>query len=752
MNDEAMDDLDSQAIESEAHFPPIGRRIPLFLAASGLYTATPFRFRIPWYRPNPQPFPIPNSPVQALPGPQPSPEEGAESELRLAHPFWRRREELRLDVDGRYPQMTASGTLFQGFGLRAHWIASLTGTGPNSWKGNIWFRDGSLGALPHTRVEIQVVRSWFRNQRKATITFRGGGARRRVVTYIWESASFHNVEFEFDSATGTSAVTSIGTCDHPNGPAGIRCENLSIETVYRRAGFRVSKSGGDGNVPIGGAGANAKWSDMEMHDAMQTFWSRFDDRARWSMWVFFAKLHERGSSLGGIMFDDIGPNHRQGTAMFNDSFIKKAPAGDPNPGAWVKRMKFWTACHEMGHAFNLAHSWQKSHPPSWGTPWIPLANEPEARSWMNYPYNVAGGQTAFFADFEFRFSDSELLFMRHAPSRFVQMGNADWFDQHGFEQAALSPEPSFALELRVHRTTDYFEFLEPVSLELKLTNISGEPKVVEESILSSGDKITVVLKKEGKAARRWAPYATYLFEEKKTVLPPGASIYGALNVSAGLNGFDIAEPGRYVAQVALDIGGEDVVSNVLGLRVAPPRGYDEEFVAQDFFTEDVGRTIALNGSMLLTGANDILEEVVGRLGTSRVADHARLALANPLTRDYKSLVLPAGTRDLTSAVKDNGKFQISKAKPSEAREQMIAVLTDDASAAADTFGHIDYKSHVDDLSEFLHHSGDSAAAADCQATLHQTLTKRGVISTVLADSEKKMKTYGKKPRTKSAVG
>ncbi len=34
---------------------------------------------------------------------------------------------------------------------------------------------------------------------------------------------------------------------------------------------------------------------------------------------------------------------------------------------------------------------------------------------MNYPYGVAGGESAFFADFEYRFSDGELLFMRHAP-------------------------------------------------------------------------------------------------------------------------------------------------------------------------------------------------------------------------------------------------------------------------------------------------------------------------------------------------
>ena len=68
-----------------------------------------------------------------------------------------------------------------------------------------------------------------------------------------------------------------------------------------------------------------------------------------------------------------------------------------------------------------------------GDPWIPLTDDSEARSFMNYPSRVAGGEAAFFGNFRFRFLDEELVFMRHAPRRFVQMGNEDWFSNHGFE-------------------------------------------------------------------------------------------------------------------------------------------------------------------------------------------------------------------------------------------------------------------------------------------------------------------------------
>jgi len=87
---------------------------------------------------------------------------------------------------------------------------------------------------------------------------------------------------------------------------------------------------------------------MELHDAMQVYWSRFSHKTPWSMWVLSTALHESGSALGGIVFEDIGPSRRRAAALFNDSFIKDAPAGDPDPAAWAARSRFWTACHEMG--------------------------------------------------------------------------------------------------------------------------------------------------------------------------------------------------------------------------------------------------------------------------------------------------------------------------------------------------------------------------------------------------------------------
>jgi len=676
-------------------------------------------------------------------------ERGLESELSELHlidasgtykwkvPFHSQREELRVDVDGLYPQMTASGTIRNGIGSELHWVASVMAAGSDRWNGGIWYKDGAGALLPHTIVDITLHRTPFGIGQAAVVTFSGGGVAERTRKYLYASRYFHPVEIEFDTVEGTSAVLEIDTTAHPNRPASLPAEMLSIGKVFRRAGFNVTNSGGSGVIPLAPAGADALWSDMEMHDAMQVYWSRFANKAQWAMWVLFASLHEAGTGLGGIMFDDIGPNHRQGTALFNDSFIKDPPVGDPAPAAWTARNKFWTACHEMGHAFNLAHSWQKSL----GTPWIPLADDPSALSFMNYYFFYPGGEPAFFADFPFRFSDPELQFMRHAPERFVQMGNADWFDHHGFEQAAVAPHSALRLELRANRAKPVFEFLEPPMLELKLTNVSDQPVLVDEGILDAADEMTVVIKKQGKPARQWAPYARRCGKPRQRVLESGQSMYQSLFAAAGRNGWDLAEPGMYDVQVALHVKQEDVVSNRLRLRIATPGSFEEENLAQNLFSDDVGRILAFDGSQHFDAGNDALREAVERLPGRRIAWHAQVALANPLSRNYKLLAIGDGGPRMMSAGDSDGRFKVAAAKVDAARKTFDAALMKHPEQAAETLGHIDYNYYVDRYARWLAGHNDAEGAAACEDRLYKTLAGRKVTERVLQEIARRRDSY-----------
>lgn len=442
------------------------------------------------------------------------------------------RETLRLDVDGDFPQMAASGAGLNGLQVRTHWVATplVKNTTPagDEWTGPIVFKSGVSSFLPHDTVTLTVQNGQLR------ATFRRVGVADRVVQFAFASPRFHEITIEYDAEEGVDRVLDYETHSHPDHPATLANEVLSIDTVFERAGFRVLRTGEDGVVASSSAGDGGEWSNSEMHDAMQVHFSQLAslpasqrNRARWALWTFFAGAHEDGPDLGGIMFDSVGATQRQGTALFLNSFISNAPDNDPAADAWRRRMAFWTAVHEMGHGFNLLHAWQKHL----GTPWRPQPTGTSLLTFMNYPYfyesgpNQDANTTRFFQDFGFRFTDDELMFLRHAPEEFVIMGGEQFGENHAFEQANQAQSPTFSLEVRVNRQGGAFEFLEPVVLELKLKNTSRQPVLPPARSLRMLEQMTIRIQKRGGEAKVFHPFAHKCYQPELQILQPGDSIY-----------------------------------------------------------------------------------------------------------------------------------------------------------------------------------------------------------------------------------
>ncbi|MCU1690960.1 MAG: uncharacterized protein JWM64_51 [Frankiales bacterium] len=634
---------------------------------------------------------------------------------RLPLPWKQVSEELRLDVDGRTPQMVVSGEVRQRLFGRCSWFAPLVRRAAGGWEGDITYRQGAAALMPYTHVVVEATADLF-GSGSATATFTsatGAGSTRR---YAFASPAFHDVEMEFDVTSDSAAVTTFDIGSHPNRPASLPVETVTVESVYARAGFRVRKSSGDSTIPVSVAGTDALWTDQEMHDAMQTYWSRFANTAQWSVWTLFAGRSIRGDGLGGIMFDSIGPNHRQGCAIFSNSFISTPPPGGPNGAAAVQRMRFWTAVHELGHTFNLAHSWQKSL----GAPWLPLANEPEARSFMNYPYNVAGGPTAFFATFAHRFSDAELLYLRHAPSHFVQQGNTAWFTDHGFEQAAVSPEPQLALTLRVNRPRPVFEFLEPIVVELTLKNVTDRPLLVDRHALEAGDLTVIAADRRG-TATELRPFAATCTRPEQVALMPGESLYASLPLSAGHGGARLADPGYYTVQGCLHQPDEDLVSAPLRLKVLPPQDRVAEALAPDVLEQDVRRVLAFHGSRVLDDANDTLRDVVEQMPGTAAATQAAFALIKPLATP--ALVLQAPTTDSTDL------RIVSEPADADGVARLVRLVSEPATAQ--TLGHVGLHEQVGGVVTRLAEDGHAPAAADLQGALIAALEPRDVKGSVL---------------------
>ncbi|MGH3696727.1 MAG: hypothetical protein ACRDRX_22555 [Pseudonocardiaceae bacterium] len=629
-------------------------------------------------------------------------------------------EELRVDVDGVMPTMTVSGTITRLFGGRLTWLARVTKDPVSgAWTGPISYRDGTTSLRPQATVSVELtgVPLPLPLIRKATATFSGGSGSAVTLNYTFEKAAFREVAFEYDTVSDATAVTMHNPTSHPIHHPSVPNSTLSLESAYARLGIQVTKTGGDSVIPIGAAGANTTWSDQEMHDAMQAHWSRWVDAPQWAVWVLFARLHDQGTSLGGIMFDDIGTAQRQGTSIFSDSFISQAPAGEANPGPWVERMKFWTAMHEIGHSFNLAHSWQKSL----GTSWVPLADEPSALSYMNYPFFYPGGVDAFFAAFEYGFSPDELLFLRHAPERLVKMGAEPWFSNHGFEKDAFEQLRTavtgpLELELRVHREPR-FEFLEPVVAELRLKNVSSTPTVVDGNALKD-DGLAIVVAKDGGDSKRWLPFARYCMAPSPTVLQPGEAMYHSLFLSAGTGGWLISDAGTYTVYAATETGqGSAALSRPLTIVVERPSGSEAERLAGDVFTKEVAHTLGFGGSRVLEGANETLQQVAERLPESRAAVHATAVLGTPMAADGKILTVTAEGFETV---------KVMPGAPEEARKLLSAALGD-FDRAADSLGHIAVTEQIKRLADVLAVEGDTSARADLLSGSAEVLARRGVL-------------------------
>ncbi|NEP86194.1 MAG: hypothetical protein F6K18_04810 [Okeania sp. SIO2C2] len=642
--------------------------------------------------------------------------------------------EARLDVDGTYPQMEFSLTLTNQ--LPGLWIARMQSAGTDKWEGDIWYRHDKantivIGGIKPNKLAVEYISSGSGKSLK--FYFKKDGTNLWWGTIPQTSNDFRQTQLELDYEQGVERWLTYDTSSLPR-PAGVAAEELTLEKIYGRAGIEITRSSAVNAVSGTEAGANAGWNDQELHDAMIANWSRSEGDP-WAMWVFFAKEYENdpGFVTFGIMFDTIGAHQRSGTAIFSKSIEDFYPPGTANRDAIIKRHHFRTMIHEIGHAFNLLHSWQKQLPgyPGWHSS---VVNEPNAGSFMNYPYRVAGGEEAYWRDFGFRFSDQELLFFRHAPEAFINMGAAAFGASHAEKASTMElmqelsgqdlEQATLQLDLRVNKQRPVFQFMEPVVLELKLKNISHQPRSVEKSILKDIGHMTVNITRNQSETKQYRSYSQLCFTDEKIILQPGESLYSNLFLSAGSLGWYIADPGAYEITVALSVEREDdegkeIVSSSFSLIVLRPdlqRRREEEKLAQDVFNDDVGRILAFQGSRILGSGNDTLQELTERFPQASAVPHAQVALAVPKLKKFKTMDFSNGQPQV----------KVQDAKLEEASQELQKVLVEKGTETANTLGNIGFKQISDQLSQELADKQDNKTAAAIEENVLQVMDKRGV--------------------------
>lgn len=541
--------------------------------------------------------------------------------------------ELRVDIDRTRPLKRVSGDFFQITGKTMSYIGSFVVDAPTITASSSQYVVRGTGRFTFTAsapiVQVTIPRVGLSQpQAPATLQFltlaNVAGACYRCAH---ESVHFRTVQIETDQVSDltTPAFDSYNTGSLPSGGTA---RTLSVAAAFAEAGIGMSPTASGNVIDVSGAGPDTTWSDAELHASMEQHFSLWADLPQWCVWQVVAQLHDEGEGLYGIMFDLEG-KQRQGCAVFH--------SGIGGTTADKQRLQLYTYVHELGHCFNLLHSWEKQY----ASP--PAPSRPNSLSWMNYPwYYPRGGPAGFWSNFDFRFDDEELAHLRHGFRNDVIMGGSGFATGAALGRDVMADpimdESGLVLGISTHQKS--FGLGEPVVLELRLGATDTRGRRAHTWLHPKCGLVRVAISKPGGEVVAYEPLVDHLVGERQAVLGAGDEVRESAYIGYGRGGFYFDQPGLYrvrAAYAALD--GSQVLSNVLTVRVRYPVSPDEDQLAELFMGEDQGTLLYLLGSDsdTLRSGNAAFDEVLGRYAAHPMATYARLVKGINAGRTFKTI-------------------------------------------------------------------------------------------------------------------
>lgn len=545
--------------------------------------------------------------------------------------------ELRIDVDSTRPCSLVSGDYYSISGsVKTYFGSFKSGPVTVTWATNSVTIKGTLSTTWSTTFKaftITIPRTTIISPRgAATITYYNTAATPGA-TYIcaFESIYFRTVRLEEDYEAGTSLFGSYNTGTMPHGGTA---RTLDVVSAYAEAGVQMSLTAGTDSVPTAEAGADSVWTNAELEAAMHHHFSIVSDSPQWQTWLLACKSRHEfttgGNVLFGIMFDYTGTFQRQGCAVFHsqvNSFYGGAGTNDAN------RHLLYCYVHELGHSFNLLHSWDKGRP--------------NALSWMNYDwkYDQNNGSGSFWANFSFIFDDLELVHVRHDYRNSVIMGGDNWATNPGFGTgeerfditgAVIENHSGLSLELGAKPT---FAYGEPVvvKLRLKLRDLNG--KQVNALLHPNYDVTKIAIRKPSGKVVTYEPLAEHLCAPNLMNLnESNPSISASAYIGYGKDGHYFDQPGIYVLRAGYYTpDGSVITSQDVKIRVKSPLSAKEDDIAELYLGEEQGKLFYLLGSDAphLQKGNDALSTVLDKYGDHPLSVYAALVHGVNAARDFK---------------------------------------------------------------------------------------------------------------------
>lgn len=318
--------------------------------------------------------------------------------------------ELRVDIDGKHPLNIISGDLYSNAGGTHNYINSFRFEKIEKIKTladeiKIIGKEGKFYSEIANFTRIQVTLYSESDPLKAEIKLINKTGLESKYLCQHESNFFRRVIVEHDYEEDAAPLEPYNTSDLPS-PHQHRSRPIGIGEAFAEAGIQMKflkKKQCDVPHPQYRSLGSSVWTQNELFDAMLKHSSLIKKETQWAVWLFSA-IEYVISDYKGTMVLHEGEN-RRGCAVFQNATGWQSAA--------EQRMRLFIYIHELGHCFNLRHPWS-------GIP----ADSPEkieahaTLSWMNYPWRYylseeIRGEEEFWKRFNFKFSDSELIHLRH---------------------------------------------------------------------------------------------------------------------------------------------------------------------------------------------------------------------------------------------------------------------------------------------------------------------------------------------------
>lgn len=446
---------------------------------------------------------------------------------------------------------------------------------------------------------------------QVAVDVQGGFRDETVGRMDWQGSYLRRVVIEVDGIDGTEPPPEI---------TGAGGRVVSIARAFEDAGCDVTvnvdpfRGRGSGNV--------RGFTPAEIHRAMQDVRGNPPPADRLHVHLFVCGYLAGDPNVLGIMYDfgedDLNRRPREGVSIFYDHPMLSDPRV---PRDERLREYVFTAVHEIGHALNLLHSFDKSRPAS--------------LSWMNYPHLFPFGQEApqghdgtveFWRRFPESFDEEELHHLRHGTPREVAAGG---FPFGTYEEGTSAPLGGSAdprrtslganplrvigdVELCVTPLKRQYALGEPVFLCIKARNVGTHVRLIPNALDPTEGYVRLTIRRPDGRVELYRPPMRLCKQAQMVAVPPGSDLTfdGApLFLSAG--GPVFTEPGTYL--IRADLAGVDgsrvVASAPAPIRILVPDPALERFAEESWRWMDGLRAVYLRHPLAtLRGWNETEEE------------------------------------------------------------------------------------------------------------------------------------------------